>query len=385
VAPGHYLDHASTSPLRPEARAAITAWLDTEPGAHGDPARVHAAGRTTRVAIESARDQIAAILGARQREVVFTASATEAINMAVHGAAAARPGRPIVAAGVEHSAVREACAHATAVITPGVDRAGRFDPDEIAAILAEQGPDGVALVNCQLANHEVGTLQPVAEIVRLCREHRTLVHVDAACAIGHMPFDFAEIGADLCSVSAHKIGGPPGAGALLIRRGLRLEPLIVGSEQERARRAGYENTLGIIGFGAVAEALAGADTMEREIDRDLSNTDAIRKVAGEIEDAEILGETDPALRLPNLVCIAVGGVESEAILLALDRAGIAVHSGSACSSESLQPSPVLAAMGVDADRSLRVSVGWSTTDEDISALARHLPDAVDQLRALRLG
>jgi cysteine desulfurase len=346
---------------------------------------VHAAGRTTRVAVESARDQIAAFLGARQREVVFTSSATEAVNMAVRGAAAAKPSRPIVAAGVEHSAVREASARVAPLITPGVDHAGRLDPDEIVAILDERQPDGVALVNCQLANHEVGTIQLAAEVVRICREHRTLVHVDAACAAGHMPIDFADLGADLCSVSAHKLGGPPGTGALLIRRGLRIEPLIVGSEQERARRAGYENTLGIIGFGAVAEVLADPDTHRKEIATDLARTDAIRKIATDIQDTDILGDEDSQGRLPNLVCIAVGDVESEAILLSLDRAGIAVHSGSACSSESLQPSPVLAAMGLDADRSLRISVGWSTTDSDISALATALPEAVDQLRSLRRG
>lgn len=345
---------------------------------------MHGPGHATRVAVETAREHVAAFLGARPREVVFTSSATEAINMATFGAASAKPGRPIVAAAVEHSAVREASTRAGSVIIPSVDSAGRIDQSEIQGILDKDGQQGgIALVHCQLANHEVGTIQLVEHVVELCRSRGTLVHVDAACAVGHVPFDFADLGADLCSISSHKLGGPPGVGVLLIRRGLRIEPLIVGSEQERARRAGYENTLGIIGFGAVAEALAAEGTVGGEISAELSLTTKVRAAVDEIDDAEILGDPDPAGRLPNVVCAAIGRVESEAILLALDRAGIAVHSGSACSSEALTPSPVLEAMGVEADRSLRISVGWSTTDADVAAFSERLPVVVDQLRSLQ--
>jgi cysteine desulfurase len=374
----HYLDHASTSPLRPEAGEAIVSWISNETGSAGDPARVHSAGRLTRHAIESAREQVALLLGARGREVVFTSGATESINMAVHGAAAARPGRAIVAAGVEHSAVRDSSARAAPVLEAAVDRSGRIDPSSVAELLAEEE---VGLVHCQLANHEVGTLQPCAEIVEMCRAAGVLVHVDAAAAIGHVPFDFAGLGADLCSVSGHKLGAPSGTGVLLIRRGLRLDPLVVGGEQERARRAGHENALGIVGLGAVAAALADGRAAT-ESEADLRRTNTVRVILEDLSDVELLGPHDAPQRLPSLVSAAVAGVESEAVLLALDRAGISVHSGSACSSESLQPSPVLAAMGVDADRSLRISVGWSTTDEDIAALADTLPQVVERLRAL---
>lgn len=379
MAASHYLDHASTSPLRAEARAAIESWIASDAGTMGDPARVHAAGRATRFAIEEAREKVAEFLGARPREVVFTSGGTESINMAVHGAARARPGQPIVAAGVEHSAVRDASARAAPVVTVAVDRAGRIDPESVREALS--APGGVGLVNCQLANHEVGTVQPCAEIVDLCRAAGVLVHVDAAAAVGHLSFDFASLGADLCSVSGHKLGGPTGIGVLLIRRGLRIDPLLVGGDQERARRGGFENALGILGLGAVAAALSPVD-LAAEVATDLGRTQAIRAVVAGLSDVEILGPTDPSRRLSNLVSVAIGRVESEAVLLALDRAGISVHSGSACSSESLQPSPVLAAMGVDADRSLRVSVGWGTTDEDIAAFSEALPDVVERLRAL---
>jgi cysteine desulfurase len=224
----------------------------------------------------------------------------------------------------------------------------------------------------------VGTLQPVASVVEACRERGVLVHVDAAQAVGHVPVDFGSLGADLLSVSAHKFGGPQGVGALVVRRGLRLRPLLVGGEQERARRAGMENVAAIAGFGAVSEALAQAGRLEAEA------------VAARAQTARALADLphrvvtygDTVERLPHIVCVGVEGVEAEAVLLGLDQAGVAAHSGSACSSESLEPSPVLEAMGVDAERSLRVSVGWSTTDDDIDAFVDALPKVVSRLRQL---
>jgi cysteine desulfurase len=242
-------------------------------------------------------------------------------------------------------------------------------------------PGETALVHAQWGNHEVGTLQPVREVVERCRELGTLVHVDAAQAIGHAALDFHDIGADLVSVTAHKCGGPQGVGALLVRRGLRIRPLLVGAEQERARRAGMENTAGIVGFGAAAELLSRDGRVEAEATLARAQTACALHAALALEGVVAYG--DPDDRLPHVVCLGVDGVEAEAVLLGLDQAGVAVHSGSACSSESLEPSPVLEAMGVDAERSLRASVGWSTTDADVEAFCDALPHVVERLRALR--
>lgn len=364
----HYLDHASTSPMRPAARAAVVAAMDE---AAGDPGRIHAEGMRTRVAIEQAREQVGACFGARPREVVFTSGATEAIAMACWGAA--ERGTHQVFAAIEHSAVRRnAEAHGAVTIT-GVDGQGRIDVD---ALLGAIRPD-TALVHVQWANHEVGTVQPVQEIVQACRARGVLVHVDAAQAAGHVPIDFGALGADLVSIGAHKFGGPPGIGALLVRRGVRLRPLLLGGEQERARRAGLENAPAIAGFAA---ACASVD-LAAEAARAVAQTARLASFACALDGVRRYGH--PVERVPHLVCLGIDDVEPQAVLLELDRRGVAVHSGSACASEDIEPSPVLAAMGVDAHRSLRVSVGWSTTDDDIDACCGELPDVLAKLRAYR--
>ena len=369
--PRHYLDHASTSPARPDVVEAMLPWLTTA----GDPGRVHTEGRLARAAVEQAREQVASLLGARPREVVFTSGGTEAVVAAAWGAASR--GRHQVVSAVEHSAVREAAARSEVTVA-GVDRRGRVDVAQVADAVR---PGETAAVHVQWANHEVATLQPVAEVVAACRarDPKVLVHVDAAAAAGHVPIGFAALGADLLSVSAHKLGGPQGVGALLVRRGLRLPPLLVGGEQERSRRAGLENVAGIVGFGAAAEALAHGG-LEVEAARARRQTGAVLAAATALPGVVAYGDTQH--RVPHIVCLGVEGVEAEAVLLGLDQAGIAAHSGSACSSESLQPSPVLEAMGVEAERSLRVSVGWSTTDADVEAFCHALPGVVDRLRAL---
>lgn len=399
-----YLDHASTSPLRPEARDAMVAALSS---LSGDPGRIHEEGLTARLALETAREQVAVLFGARSRSVVFTSGATEAIAAAVWGAAdrargaadrtAATPTHQVVTA-VEHSAVRLSAQRAGAVTLVPVDRHGRVNA---AAVLAAVRPE-TAAVHVQLGNHEVGTIQPVAEVVQACRDRKVLVHVDAAQAAGRIPIAFEELGADLLSLSGHKLGGPAGTGALLVRRGLRLAPLLLGGDQERARRAGLEPVAALVGLGAACAVLAApavgsgqarlasdpstgtiSTVLDQEAEAAGRLADRIRAAARGLDGVDVYGHPDH--RLPHLVCLGVEGIEPQGVLLGLDRAGVAAHSGSACSSESLEPSPVLEAMGVDAHRSLRLSVGWSTTDADVDRALEALPLTIDRLRALAAG
>jgi cysteine desulfurase len=377
-----YLDHASTTPPRPEALAALLEWM-TLPAA--DPGRLHEEGRVVRDALEEARRHVATLLRVTPREVVFTSGATEAINAAVWGATRRRPGAPVLFAEVEHSAVRDASARLAPSEIMTVDASARIDTDVLAARLRDTERPQPSLVHCQWANHEVGTLQPVRDVVRLCQDAGVPVHVDAAAACGHVPLDLDALEADLVSISAHKIGGVPGAGALIIRRGSRFEPFIVGGEQERARRAGLEAMPALIAFGAAATAL-GADDQRlllEEARRARTHIAALSKAAVSVAGVETVGAEREEDRLPSLLCLGVPGVEAEPVLIGLDRSGVAVHSGSACSSESIEPSPVLEAMGVDASHSLRVSVGWTTTDDDVTAFGTAFAEVVAGLRALR--
>ena len=377
----HYLDYASTVPLRPEARRAMAEW--EADGVTADPSRVHTEGRMARATLEGARDQVAAFFRVRPRQVVFTSGGTESVNSAVWGATVDDPG-PIALAGVEHSAVRDASARAGPCVSIAVDRLGRIEAEAVVDALdrsvAEHGRAPV-LVHCQWANHEVGTVQPVAGVTEICRQAGVRLHVDAAAAGGHVPLDLGSLDADLVSISAHKLGGPPGMGALIVRRGLRIEPFLAGGAQERARRAGFENLPAALGFGAAAAALDAPGVLDAEQGNARRRTARLAEVGAAVPGVELFG--DPDDRLPHLVCFGVEGVEAEPVLLGLDQAGIAAHSGSSCSSETLEPSPVLEAMGVDAERSLRLSVGWATTDADVDAFAAAFAGVVEGLRALR--
>ncbi|GMU79304.1 MAG: cysteine desulfurase [Acidimicrobiia bacterium] len=383
-----YLDHASSSPLRPAALDAMLPYLRGHPG---DPGRIHEEGRATRVAIEVAREQVAALFGARPREVVFTATGTEATNTAIwgaveraverardHGDLSERP--HVVTTAVEHSSVLDACRRAPVDLTVvGVDSEGRFAAADVLDALRPE----TALVSVQLANHEVGTVQTaVPEVVDAARAAGIVVHVDACAAAGHIPVHFSDLRADLCAIDGHPWGAPKGAAALLVRRGLRFPPFVVGGAQERARRGGIEDVPAIVGFGAAANELVG-DGLTGEAVRAAAQSAAVASAAEAVGGITRFG--DPDARLPNLVCIGIEGVEAEPIVLGLDQRGVAVHSGSSCSSELLEASPVLQAMGVDAEHSLRISVGWSTTDDDIVLFAEAFPAVVRNLRALRGG
>jgi cysteine desulfurase len=373
-----YLDHASTTPPRPEALAALAQWASLPTA---DPGRLHEEGRTVRDALEVARTQVADLVGVVGRQVVFTSGATESVNAAVWGATRAAPGLPVLCAAVEHSAARDASARLAPTEGLPVDRTGRLEVEALRQRLRSSSLPRPALVHCQWGNHEVGTVQPVHEVVALCHEAGVIVHVDAAAACGHVPLDLAALDADLVSISAHKLGGVPGAGALIVRRGSRFDPLLVGGEQERGRRAGLEALPALLAFGAAAATLT-EDTLHAEASAARRHLASVVDAALAVEGVSVVGPA-PEGRLPQLVCLGVEGVEAEPVLIGLDRAGVAVHSGSACSSESIEPSPVLQAMGVDSNHSLRVSVGWPTTDDDCGAFGRAFPRVVGELRALR--
>lgn len=348
--------------------------LDEPPA---DPGRLHTDALRVRELIERSRDHVARMLGTKNRSVIFTSSATESITAATWGAAE-RCARAVTTM-VEHSAVRASTDRwfgPDAVTRLPVDRTGRLDPDQVAATL-DRRP---ALVHVQWANHEVGTIQPVAEVVDAARSAGALVHVDAAQAVGKVPVDFDALGADLLSASAHKFGGPPGAGLLLIRRGLRLRPLLEGGAQERDRRAGLENTPAIAGLGAVAAAL-DRSRIDDELRRTRALARHLRSGLDRLPGVVLHGHPDRSL--PHITSMNIEGIEPQAVLLGLDRAGIAAHSGSACAGEELEPSPVLRAMGVEADRSLRLSLGWSSNEADVDAVLTALPDVMARLRALR--
>lgn len=373
----HYFDFASTAPLRPEAALAIAQWLEL--GVTADPGRPFHEARVVSDRIEESRSAVAAMLGVRSRQVIFTSGGTEAVNWASHAAHHARPTAPILVSAVEHSAVRLSSERLAPVEVIPVDSFGRVELSALDDALS-RSTVRPALVHCQLANHEVGTVQPVAELIARCHAIDVPVHVDACAAVGQIRVDAGLLEADFLSLSAHKFGGPTGLGALVVRRGTRPDPLLVGGDQERARRAGMESVLSIVGLGAVAEVLSRPNTIDSFSERSRSQTERIAKAALAV--GEVVQYGDPVDRVPHVVCFGIRGVEAEGVVLGLDQAGLAVHSGSACSSESISPSPVLEAMGVDAERSLRCSVGWSTNDADVDAFESAFPKVVDSLRAL---
>lgn len=368
-----YLDHASTSTLRPVGLEAMYGALQS---LHGDPGRMHHDGMTVRVALEQAREHVATFVGARPREVIFTSGATEAIAAACWGLGQREGVQAFTA--VEHSAVRMGAQRGAEAITLGVDDTGRLDLDALESALRN---NVLSAVHVQWSNHEIGTAQPIDRVIAMCHEHDVLVHVDAAQGVGHDDINFKALGADLLSLSGHKFGAPPGTGALLVRRGLRIAPLLVGGDQERARRAGLENTPAFVGLGAVAHALSEPDVLAFERTRAWDQTTRLIDALSALEGVDVLGHRDH--RAPHLVCVSIADVEPQAVILGLDRAGVSAHSGSSCATESLEPSPVLEAMGVDAAHSLRLSVGWDTTDDDIDRVFAALPEILGALRALR--
>ena len=348
------MDHNATTAIRPEARDAVALALAVT----GNPSSVHGSGRTARRLVEDARDAVAALAGASPSGVVFTSGGTEANNLALRGVERARN----LCSAVEHASVLSGVDD---IVEIPVDGDGVVDLGALETLLA--GEDTPALVSVMAANNETGVLQPVAEVAALAHAHGALMHCDAVQAAGKMAIDLGSLGCDLMSLSAHKIGGPAGVGALVLADGVEddgpLIPLLRGGGQERGRRAGTENVPGIAGFGAAAlaalEGLADFARFGRWRDR---IEDRLREHAG----SRVYGLGTP--RLANTSCLTMPGVEAETQVIQFDLAGIAVSAGAACSSGKVEASRVLAAMGVDANEAataIRVSLGWNTTEDDV--------------------
>jgi len=387
-----YLDHAATTPILPEAAAAMTARL----GSVGNPNSLHASGRAARRVVEESRETVARALGCRPGEVVFTSGGTESDNLALKGLFWARqaedPRRTrIISTTVEHHAVLDAldwlAGRGVDVVLTPVDRLGRVDLHALRDAI-ESDPDSVALVSVMWANNEVGTVQPIADVVALAHAHGIPVHTDAVQAVGQVPVDFAASGVDAMTLTGHKIGGPYGVGALLLRREVQLTPLQHGGGQERDVRSGTIDAPAIAGFATACE-LAVKHQPELAVRLAGLRDRLVRKVQGVVPDAAYNGDpvSDVDHRLPGNAHLTFPGCEGDSLLMLLDARGIECSTGSACNAGVPQPSHVLLAMGCDDEQaraSLRFSLGHTSTEDDIFALVAAIGPVVERARAAGL-
>ena len=371
-----YLDYAATTPTDERVLAAMLPYFTQH---FGNPSSLYSFGRETRRAVALARRQVAELLGASSEEIFFTSGGSESDNWLIKGVAAARGRGHIVTTAVEHHAVLRTCASLStdrfSVTYLPVDAKGRVAPEDVEAALR---PDTI-LVSIMMANNEVGTIEPIAAIGAICRQQGILFHTDAVQAAGHLPIDVQQLQVDALSLSGHKLYGPKGIGALYLRRGLAVSPLICGGEQERSQRAGTENVPGIVGLGRAA-GLAQQE-MPAETERLLSLRTRLLQGVQVIPGVRLNG--DAQQRLPGNVNLAISGVDQETLLIRLDLMGFAVSAGSACSAGSLEPSHVLLAMGQSPDEArsaLRITLGRFTTEADVDAFTASLCQAVAEIR-----
>lgn len=366
-----YLDHNAGAPLRAEAVAAISRLL-TEGG--GNPSSVHRAGQRSRKMLEDARAQVAAVIGASPRRMVFTSGGTESNNLAIFGTiTASTRRRKIVSSGIEHSSILAPLAELERrgfdVVRIAPDSDGRVDPARVAAALDAD----TALVTLGLANSEVGTIQDLAPLAPACAKTGALFHVDAAQAVGRIPLDVEALGCDMMTLSGHKLGAPAGIGAFYVREAARIAPIVLGGPHETGMRAGTQNLLGAVAFGAAAEAAVNSIATESARIGALTSTLLARlhdAIPGLRLNGPLVG------RLPNTLNLTFPGVLGESMLIALDLEGVEVSMGSACAAGAVEPSHVLRAMGrsvADARSSLRISLGWNNTAEQLDAVATIIP------------
>ena len=376
---GIYLDHSATTPVRPEVLEAMLPFLREH---HGNAGSLHRFGRNCRRAVETAREQVAALINAEPREILFTSGGTESDNLAIRGIVEATDRKAIrlVTTAVEHHAVLHVCeslarANRVDLQVAGVDQEGLVDPDAVEALLGDE----TVLVSVMHANNETGVVQPLERIGALCRERGIPFHSDTVQSAGKLPLDVRKLPLDLAAISGHKLYGPKGIGALFVRSGTGIEPQAVGGAQERGRRAGTENVAGIVGLGRACELLSGelqSTSKQMEVLRDRLQEGALATVP----DAGINGST--AHRLPNSLNMAFNDLDGERMMFALDQEGIAVSTGSACTAGSLDPSHVLLAMGQShehASSAIRFSLGRDNTEEEIDRVISLLPGLVEQL------
>lgn len=376
-----YLDNNSTTPIDPRVAAALERYIRE---VFGNPSNIHSFGRECADGLAEARDEVARFLGATSDEIYFTGSGSEADNWAIKGVLAASPPhrQHIIASPIEHSAVLDTVRYLESrgarVSWLHVDGHGLVDPDEVRRLLAAD----TALVTVMLANNEIGTIEPVAEIARICREAGVLCHTDAVAATGKIEVNVARLGVDLLAISGHKLQAPKGVGALYIRKGTRIHPLIHGGHQERGLRGGTENTIGIIGLGTACRLLATEWPANAEHERRLRDRLESALLA-RIPAIRINGH--PTQRTPNVCHCSVAYIEGEALLMSLDLEGIAVASGSACSSGGSGPSPTLKAIGLPPlylNAPVRFSLGPGNTEEEIDRTVAVFEQVVARLRAI---
>ena len=379
-----YLDHAATTPV---SKAVLDAMLPFFTECPGNASAVYATGREARKAVEEARKQAAAAIGAEPREILFTGGGSESDNQAVKGTVFAlrEKGKHIITTAVEHPAVLNTCrwlekqGFEVTYLMP--DREGRIDPEHVRQAILED----TVLISVMAANNEIGTIEPVAEIGQIAREKGVVFHIDAVQAIGAIPVDVNAWNADLLSLSAHKFNGPKGVGALYVRRGTRIDSLIHGGEQERGLRAGTENTAGIVGLGKAIEIAAA--NLEENAEKTRRLRDRLTEgILSSVSDAFLNGPKEG--RLPNNCCVRFGRIDGEALLLRLDLAGIAGSAGSACTAGSQEISHVLKAVGLndeEAKSSLRLTVGPENTEQEIDEAVAAVKDIVADLRQMFRG
>jgi cysteine desulfurase len=376
-----YLDYAATTPTAPEVVNAMLPYFSEQ---FGNPSSIHSFGQETKAAIEDAREKIAFLLNAKSEEIIFTSGGTESNNLALKGVAYANEheGNHIITSAIEHHAVLEPCRfleqRGFCVTYLPVDRYGLVDPEDVRKAIT----DTTILISVMNANNDIGTLEPISEIGAIAREREIRFHTDAVQTFGHLPIDVDECHLDLLSVSAHKLYGPKGIGALYVREGTKMVAFMHGGEQERRRRASTENVPAIVGFGKAVEI--AQYTMHEETKQLIVLRDKfIKELLNKIEDIHLNGH--PRKRLPNNINVTIEYIDGQSMLLNLDMEAIAASAGSACSSSSLEPSHVLLAMGLSpelAHGSLRLTLGRDTQEEDITYVVEVLQKIVSNLRSL---